>query len=62
MKIVIEVESGCVRSVYTDAGKDAPQVFVVDLDGAKVGDETKAEQIDVEPIDDASDIVLEALP
>lgn len=68
MKIIIEVSSGLVHGVYyeREAGPLAvnpgvPGVFVVDLDGASLGGETRAEEIVCEPLKDASDIVIEAM-
>lgn len=68
MKIIVEIVGGCVSGVYYEReDKDAiqpmgvPDVFVVDLDGAEVGEETSAEPVTVEPLKDASDITIEAM-
>lgn len=67
MKIIIEIASGCVSGAYYQRhprdlnNVGYPDVFVVDLDGAAVGQSTEAVPIEVEPLEDASDITKEAM-
>jgi hypothetical protein len=65
MKIVIEISGGIVAGVYADERDipcdPMPQCYVVDLDGVKVGEATKAEECGVEPLSDASDLVIDAM-
>lgn len=63
MKIAIEVLKGCVTGVYiSEPWPISTRVFVVDLDGVQVGESTEAIPITPEPLEDASDIILDALP
>lgn len=62
MKIIIEISGGIVRGSYVlGLGKHPrPEVSVVDLDSAMIGETTREEPILVENIQDASDIVIDA--
>ena len=61
MRIIIEVAGGMVGGVYADGAGTVPEVLVVDLDGGAVGQATYAVGVPVEPLENASDLVLEAL-
>ena len=64
MKIVIEISGGVVAGVYVELDipcDPMPQCYVVDLDGVKVGEATKVEEFSVEPLSDASDLVIDAM-
>jgi hypothetical protein len=62
-RIIVEVQGGCVSGIYSDAPDyDQPVVFVVDLDLSELGEATIAQRHNIEPLDDASDIIKECLP
>lgn len=62
MKLIIEVTDGIVSGVYY-SGKQPPKfpIYIVDLDGAAVGEPTEAEPITADSIEAACDITKEAL-
>ncbi len=62
MKLIIEVAGGCVSGVYYERERNdlptqsVPDAYVVDLDGAEVGEETKVEVVAVESLKNADEI------
>lgn len=62
MKLIIEVEGGCVSAVYLDNPlPTTTNIFVVDLDGAKVGESIYCTEIAAQVFEDAPDLVKDAL-
>ena len=68
MKLIIEISGGCVSGVYyqrADADQpkpmSVPDVYVVDLDAEKIGEETRAEQRQISPLKYANELTIEAM-